>query len=74
MSEAPPPAAAKLGLACHVQLENRVGGMPGIYHSSGNVLLNKIFGASSSTFPIGEDEAAADTNIADICQGFYQKR
>lgn len=66
-------AAAKLGLACHVQLENRVGGMPGIYHSSGNVLLNKIFGASSSTFPIGEDEAAADTNIANIAKGFIKK-
>ena len=66
-------AAAKLGLACHVQLENRVAGMPEIYHSSGNVLLNKIFGASSSTFPIGEDEAAADTNIADISKDFIKK-
>ena len=48
-------AAAKLGLSCHVQLENRVGDMPLSYHQSGNVLLNKLFGASSSTFHIGED-------------------
>ena len=66
-------AAAKLGLSCHVQLENRVSDMPPPYHRSGNVLLNKLFGASSSTFHIGEDEAAADANIADIAKDFAKK-
>ena len=66
-------AAAKLGLSCHVQLENRVGDMPPSYHTSGNVLLNKLFGASSSTFHIGEDEAAADASIADIAKEHRKK-
>ena len=66
-------AAAKLGLSCHVQLENRVDDMPSSYHRSGNVLLNKLFGASISTFHIGEDEAAADANIADIASDYVKK-
>ena len=66
-------AAAKLGLSCHVQLENRVGDMPPSYHRSGNVLLNKLFGASSSTFHIGEDEAAADASIADMAKNHRKK-
>ena len=66
-------AAAKLGLSCHVQLENRVSDMPPPYHRSGNVLLNKLFGVSSSTFHIGEDEAAADANIADIAKDYAKK-
>ena len=66
-------AAAKLGLSCHVQLENRVDDMPSSYHRSGNVLLNKLFGASISTFHIGEDEAAADANIADIASDYTKK-
>ena len=66
-------AAAKLGLSCHVQLENRVDDMPSSYHRSGNVLLNKLFGASISTFHIGEDESAADANIADIASDYVKK-
>ena len=66
-------AAAKFGLSCHVQLENRVGNMPSSYHRSGNVLLNKLFGAKVSTFHIGEDEAAADANIADLAKDYIKK-
>ena len=66
-------AAAKFGLSCHVQLENRVDTMPSSYHQSGNVLLNKLFGASTSTFHIGEDEAAADANITDIARDYAKK-
>ena len=47
--------------------------MPSSYHRSGNVLLNKLFGASVSTFHIGEDEAAADANIADIANDYVKK-
>ena len=66
-------AAAKFGLSCHVQLENRVSDMPSSYHQSGNVLLTKLFGASASTLHIGEDEAAADANIADIASDYAKK-
>lgn len=53
-------AAAKLGLACEVQLEARVSGMTGEYERSGNVLLDRLFGATVRHFEIGEDEGAAD--------------
>ncbi len=53
-------AAAKLGLTCEVQLEDRVPGQGRAYHNSGNVLLDRIFGAVIHTYPEGEDEAGAD--------------
>lgn len=58
--------AAKLGMECHVQLENRVEGMGEEYHKSGNVLLDRMFGAHMHHFPLGEDEKAADTNLSRI--------
>ncbi|WP_193172974.1 D-cysteine desulfhydrase family protein [Nisaea nitritireducens] len=58
--------AAKLGMECHVQLENRVEGMGEEYHKSGNVLLDRMFGARMHHFPLGEDEKAADTNLSRI--------
>ena len=53
-------AAAKLGMTCHVQLEERVDDVDAIYRESGNVLLDKLFGAHIHRFPVGEDELAAD--------------
>ncbi len=53
-------AAAKLGMACEVQLEDRVPGQGRAYHESGNVLLDRIFGAVIHTYPEGEDEVGAD--------------
>ena len=53
-------AAAKLGLGCVVQLEDRVKGMGSDYHHSGNVLLDRLFGAEIHTYPEGEDESGAD--------------
>lgn len=53
-------AAAKLGLACHVQLEERVPGRDEAYRRSGNVFLDRLFGATIHRFPVGDDEAAAD--------------
>ena len=53
-------AAAKLGMHCEVQHEDRVKGQDDLYHSSGNVLLDKMFGAAIHTYPEGEDEAGAD--------------
>lgn len=56
-------AAAKLGLDCHIQLEERVGDAGADYRQSGNVLLDRILGATIHTYPEGEDETGADTNL-----------
>lgn len=56
-------AAAKLGLRCVIQLEDRVEGMAPEYHLSGNVLLDRLFGAEIRTYPEGEDESGADRSL-----------
>jgi 1-aminocyclopropane-1-carboxylate deaminase/D-cysteine desulfhydrase-like pyridoxal-dependent ACC family enzyme len=56
-------AAAKLGLAAEVQLEDRVAGADALYQNSGNVLLNEMLGATINTFAEGENEAAADAAL-----------
>ena len=56
-------AAARLGLKCIVQLENRVPNMKPEYAVSGNVLLDELFGAEIHRFPVGEDEEAADASM-----------
>ncbi len=61
-------AAAKSGMACHVQLEERVPDVDEIYRRSGNVLLNRILGASIHSYPQGEDEAGADRRLEQIAQ------
>lgn len=55
--------AAKRGLACHVQLEERVAGADETYRDSGNALLDRLFGATVHSFGEGENEAAADANL-----------
>ena len=63
-------ASARLkGMACHIQLEERVPKNDPIYRSSGNVLIDKILGATLHAYPHGEDEAGADANLAEIAQG-----
>ncbi len=59
-------AAAKLGLDCHVQLEERVPDADATHRASGNVLLDKLLGATIYSYPDGEDEAGADRKIAEI--------
>ena len=56
-------AAAHLAMACHVQLEDRVKDMPPGYHASGNVLLDRLLGATIHSYPEGEDEAGADAAL-----------
>jgi len=56
-------ASAKLGLHCHVQLENRTGKSGHAYNYSGNVLLNHLFGATVSHYHTGEDELGADASL-----------
>ena len=59
-------AAAKMGFECHLQLEERVSSNQDAYKNSGNVLLNRLFGATIYSFSTGEDELAADKNLVKI--------
>lgn len=59
-------AAAKLGLSCTVQLEDRVPGKDELYRRSGNVLLDHLLGAEVVLYPEGEDEAGADAALEEM--------
>lgn len=48
-------AAARLGLRCVALLEERLDDMPGGYRYSGNVLLDRLFGAEVRIYPKGTD-------------------
>ncbi|MXY66085.1 MAG: D-cysteine desulfhydrase family protein [Gammaproteobacteria bacterium] len=61
-------AAARLGLECHIQLEHRVQNPPEGYHDSGNVLLDRLFGARMHALDRGEDEFGADRAIREIAR------
>lgn len=58
--------AARTSLQCHIQLESRVANDSAHYSSSGNVLLNRLFGAKLHYFEKGEDEAGADSSLREI--------
>lgn len=58
--------ARKLGMECEIQLEHRVAGGGDTYLNSGNVLLDRMFGARIHEYPDGEDEAGADRNLGKI--------
>lgn len=58
-------AAARLGIDCHILLENRTGSEDPEYHTNGNVFLDQLHGATVSPRPGGADmgaelEAAAE--------------
>ena len=57
-------AARKLGLACEVQLEERVSGRPPEYYRSGNPFLVALLGARVHRFQ-GDDEDAANRALFD---------
>ncbi|MDH5617200.1 MAG: pyridoxal-phosphate dependent enzyme, partial [Gammaproteobacteria bacterium] len=48
-------AACKLGLKCEVLLEHRVSEPSELYRTSGNVLLDRIFGANLREYAAGTD-------------------
>ena len=48
-------AAAKFGMACEVLLEHRIEKPSDAYRNSGNVLLDRIFGANLHEYPAGTD-------------------
>ena len=62
--------AAKLGMKCHILLEDRIGSNNANYNHNGNVLLDHLHGATTEKRPGGLDmnaemEAAADKLRAD---------
>jgi len=58
-------AACKLGLKCEVLLEHRVAHPSEPYAKSGNVLLDRIFGANLREYPSGTDFELAMSDVAD---------
>jgi len=58
-------AACKLGLGCEVLLEHRVVDPSEPYRLSGNVLLDRIFGAHIREYPGGTDFDKAMAEVAD---------
>ena len=56
-------AAAKMGIDCHVQLEERVSKVDEIYRNSGNVLLDRLLGATLHIYQHGDDEESADQEL-----------
>ena len=58
-------AAAKFGLKCHILLERRVQDTMVSYEQTGNVLLNKLFGASIEYRESGIDMNSEGENVCD---------
>jgi D-cysteine desulfhydrase/L-cysteate sulfo-lyase len=56
-------AARTQGMEIHIQLEERVPDVDDSYRMSGNVLLNRLLGAHLTSFPVGENESAADASL-----------
>ena len=48
-------AAAKLGIECHILLEDRTGYSNTNYNTNGNVLLDHLHGATTEKFPSGHN-------------------
>ena len=66
-------ASCQLGMECHIQLEERVPKSDPVYRNSGNVLLDKILGATLYSYPQGEDEEGADRRLQEIASGLKEK-
>lgn len=58
--------ARRFDMECHIQLEERVAGAGDLYRTNGNVLLDRLLGASIRTFPVGEDPAGADKALYEL--------
>ena len=58
-------AAAKLGIACHILLEDRTGANDAPYILGGNVLLDRLHGAPVSKRPGGADMNAEMESLAE---------
>ncbi len=62
-------ASCKLGLTCEVLLEHRVTDPSDYYANSGNVLLDRMFGATLREYPGGTDFDAAMEEVAEEVRG-----
>ncbi|WP_087723974.1 D-cysteine desulfhydrase [Pandoraea sp. PE-S2T-3] len=58
-------AAARLGMRCIILLEDRTGNEAHDYRNSGNVFLDRLFGAPTRTYAGGTDMNAAMTAVAE---------
>lgn len=58
----------RLGMSCHIQLEERVPDISDLHRTNGNVLLDRLLGATLHSYPDGEDEAGADAAIGRIAE------
>lgn len=56
--------SAKLGMACHILLEDRTGSNDANYNMNGNVLLDHLHGATTSKRAGGKDMAAEMEQLA----------
>lgn len=65
--------AAKLGMGCHVQLEQRVDTNSDCYHLNGNAFLNRLLGAAVHHYPAGEDENGADRALDDLAENLRRE-
>lgn len=66
-------AGRRLGMETHIQLEERVPDVDALYRSSGNVLLDRMFGATLHSFPVGDDEPAADAALDLLAQSLGEE-
>jgi L-cysteate sulfo-lyase len=57
--------SAKLGLDCHILLEDRTGSNNPSYKNNGNVLLDHLHGATTKTYAGGTDMQAAMEDLAE---------
>ncbi len=57
--------AARIGMDCHILLEDRTGSNDANYNANGNVLLDRLHGASVEKHPGGTDMAAAMESAAE---------
>ena len=57
--------AAKLGMACHILLEDRTGSNNANYNANGNVLLDHLHGATTEKHPGGTDMQGEMDRAAD---------
>jgi L-cysteate sulfo-lyase len=62
-------ACAKLGVACRILLEDRTGYTDEAYRMSGNVLMDKLHGASVERRPGGADMPAEMEAVAERLRG-----
>lgn len=60
--------AARLGMECHLQLEERVPSNDPLYRDGGNVLLDRLMGAHIHPYASGEDESGADAALETIAE------